>query len=78
MFRKILFDLLDGWYFKYLRMASIITLKELKKLRVLFLIKLLRNGSYRGIRFTQGLPLRGQRTHSNAATGSPCVTFNDR
>lgn len=34
----------------------------------LFLIKLLRNGSYRGIRFTQGLPMRGQRTHSNAST----------
>lgn len=51
-----------------MRLASIITLKELQKIRVLFLIKLLRNGSYRGIRFTQGLPMRGQRTHSNSFT----------
>lgn len=32
--RRTCFSLLDGWYFKYLRMSSIITLKELQKLRV--------------------------------------------
>ena len=40
-------------------------LKQQRQERVKFLWKL---GTYRGLRLFQGLPARGQRTHSNAQT----------
>nr|QYB22906.1 ribosomal protein S13 [Nitzschia ovalis] len=39
---------------------------ELKKLRSLTLKKLISIKSYRGLRKVRGLPVRGQRTHTNA------------
>lgn len=42
--------------------------KELKKKEVSVLVSHLKTGSYKGIRFRQGLPANGQRTHSNAST----------
>ena len=39
---------------------------ELKKLRSLTLKKLTNIKSYRGLRRVRGLPVRGQRTHTNA------------
>jgi small subunit ribosomal protein S13 len=39
---------------------------ELKKLRSLTLKNLVSIKSYRGLRRVQGLPVRGQRTHTNA------------
>lgn len=40
----------------------------LKKVEAHILIAHLQNGSYKGIRFRQGMPANGQRTHSNAST----------
>lgn len=41
---------------------------ELKKFKVLSAKKLLFIKSYKGLRKNQGLPIRGQRTHTNART----------
>jgi small subunit ribosomal protein S13 len=41
---------------------------ELKKLRSLKVKNLVSIRSYRGLRLKQGLPVRGQRTHTNART----------
>ena len=41
---------------------------DLKKIKSLKLKKLLSIKSYRGLRLKQGLPVRGQRTHTNAQT----------
>lgn len=41
---------------------------ELKKLRSIRITNLVSIRSYRGLRLRQGLPVRGQRTHTNART----------
>jgi small subunit ribosomal protein S13 len=41
---------------------------DLKKLKLLMVKKLVSIKSYRGLRAIQGLPVRGQRTHTNART----------
>jgi small subunit ribosomal protein S13 len=41
---------------------------DLKKLQLLVLKKLVSIKSYKGLRRKQGLPVRGQRTHTNAKT----------
>jgi len=41
---------------------------DLKKLKLLSLKKLISIKSFRGFRRNQGLPIRGQRTHTNAQT----------
>ena len=41
---------------------------DLKKLRLLQIKKLLSVKSYKGLRLKLGLPVRGQRTHTNAKT----------
>lgn len=41
---------------------------DLKKKKMLILKKLISVKSYRGLRRNQGLPVRGQRTHTNAKT----------
>lgn len=41
---------------------------DLRKLNLLNQKKLLNMKSYRGLRRNQGLPIRGQRTHTNAQT----------
>lgn len=41
---------------------------DLKKLKILSTKKLISIKSYKGLRKTRGLPIRGQRTHTNAKT----------
>ena len=51
---------------KVIDSLNLILASDLKKLRSLNLKKLVSIKSYRGFRRTQGLPVRGQRTHTNA------------
>jgi len=46
--------------------SNLILNNELKKLRSLTLKSLISIKSYRGLRRVRGLPVRGQRTHTNA------------
>lgn len=41
---------------------------DLKKIKLLIAKDLIETKSYRGLRRNQGLPVRGQRTHTNART----------
>lgn len=41
---------------------------DLKKIQTINIKRLISIKSYRGLRMIQGLPVRGQRTHSNAQT----------
>jgi small subunit ribosomal protein S13 len=43
---------------------------NLKKEKILLAKKLVQIKTYRGIRRLRGLPIRGQRTHTNAKTAS--------
>lgn len=53
---------------KNIESSSLILANDLKKERLLKLKKLLLIKSYKGLRRNQGLPIRGQRTHTNART----------
>jgi len=53
---------------KMIEKSNLIITSELKKLQSLFLKKLVEIKSYKGLRKIQGLPVRGQRTHTNAKT----------
>ena len=53
---------------KIIELSDFAIVSELKKLRLLKTKKLLSIKSYRGLRQKQGLPVRGQRTHTNART----------
>ena len=53
---------------KIIESSNLIIASELKKLRLLKAKKLLSIKSYKGLRRKQGLPVRGQRTHTNART----------
>nr|QYJ09278.1 ribosomal protein S13 [Pleurosigma sp. mgcode 4] len=55
-----LLKLIDG--------LNLILASDLKKLKFLSIKNLISIKSYRGFRRNQGLPLRGQRTHTNAKT----------
>lgn len=48
--------------------SDIIVTNELKKLQIFLLQNLINIKSYRGLRRLQGLPIRGQRTHTNSKT----------
>ena len=48
--------------------SSIIITSDLKKLKSLVIKTLVTIKSYRGLRKIKGLPVRGQRTHTNART----------
>ena len=48
---------------------------ELKKSQVFALKKLVDIKSYRGLRKIRGLPVRGQRTHTNAKTAKQYKKF---
>lgn len=48
--------------------SNLIIMDDLKKLKLLKFKKLLSIKSYKGLRLNQGLPVRGQRTHTNART----------
>ena len=49
--------------------------KELKKFKTLASKKLINIKSYRGLRRLKGLPVRGQRTHTNAKSSRKNRTF---
>lgn len=53
---------------KIIESLNIELASDLKKLRLLTVKKLISIKSYRGLRRAQGLPVRGQRTHTNART----------
>jgi small subunit ribosomal protein S13 len=53
---------------KNIESSNLILASDLKKERFLKLKKLLSIKSYKGLRRNQGLPIRGQRTHTNART----------
>jgi small subunit ribosomal protein S13 len=48
--------------------SKFILVADLKKFKSLRIKKLISIKSYRGLRIKQGLPIRGQRTHTNAKT----------
>ena len=52
----------------YIESLNIELSSELKKLNLLTAKTLVSIKSYRGLRKSQGLPVRGQRTHTNAKT----------
>lgn len=47
---------------------NLVITSDLKKFKRLLINNLISIKSYRGLRLTQGLPVRGQRTHTNAKT----------
>jgi small subunit ribosomal protein S13 len=51
-----------------LQKSGLILTHELKKVQVLLLKHKVSIKSYRGLRYIRGLPVRGQRTHTNAKT----------
>jgi small subunit ribosomal protein S13 len=55
---------------KIIESLNIDLASDLKKKKLLIFKKLISVKSYRGLRKNQGLPVRGQRTHTNAKTSS--------
>ena len=53
---------------KLIELEYILLTNELKKINSINLKKLITIKSYKGLRRLQGLPIRGQRTHTNAKT----------
>ena len=53
---------------KTIELSDLIISSDLKKLKALNAKKLISIKSYKGFRRKQGLPARGQRTHTNART----------
>jgi small subunit ribosomal protein S13 len=53
---------------KLIETSNLLITSELKKVQMLFLKRLISIKSYRGLRRIKGLPVRGQRTHTNAKT----------
>jgi small subunit ribosomal protein S13 len=54
--------------FKLIETSKLVLNNDLKKSKILQFKKLLNIKSYRGLRKLKGLPVRGQRTHTNAKT----------
>lgn len=59
---------LDDIYMNLVVKHGILVDKDLFKFKRIFLVRHVKVGSYKGIRLFQGLPFRGQRTHTNAST----------
>lgn len=53
---------------KIIELLNIQLASDLKKSKLLTIKRLISIKSYRGLRKIQGLPIRGQRTHTNAKT----------
>ena len=53
---------------KVIEMSNFMVTSELKKMQQLIIKHLISIKSYRGLRRIKGLPVRGQRTHTNAKT----------
>nr|YP_009495539.1 ribosomal protein S13 [Psammoneis japonica]AWQ64269.1 ribosomal protein S13 [Psammoneis japonica] len=51
---------------KLIEVSNLRVTSELKKIQILILKRLINIKSYRGLRRIKGLPVRGQRTHTNA------------
>jgi len=60
----------DVMMFSLIRHYNLLLYKDLERVRSLYLVRYLKVGNYKALRFSQGLPMRGQRTHSNAGTPS--------
>lgn len=63
--------LTDDQIFKFIKLVETSNLtinNSLKKSKILLAKKLVQIKTYRGIRKLRGLPVRGQRTHTNAKT----------
>jgi small subunit ribosomal protein S13 len=55
---------------KFIENLNLLINTNLKKEKILLAKKLVQIKTYRGIRRLRGLPIRGQRTHTNAKTAS--------
>lgn len=53
---------------KHIESLNVLVAGDLLKFRLLIVKKLVSLKSYRGLRRSQGLPVRGQRTHTNSKT----------
>ena len=53
---------------KIVESSNLVLANDLKKIKLLVLKRLVEIKSYRGLRRKKGLPIRGQRTHTNAKT----------
>ena len=62
---------------KMVEHSNLVITSELRKLRALFLTKLINTKTYRGLRKIRGLPVRGQRTHTNAKTAKKQKKFSN-
>ena len=66
-------DLTDEQILRFLKLieqSKITITSDLKKMNRLIISRLVTIKSYRGLRKIKGLPVRGQRTHTNAKTAS--------
>lgn len=55
---------------KFIENSNLLINSNLKKSKILVAKKLIQIKAYKGIRRLRGLPVRGQRTHTNAKTAS--------
>ena len=55
---------------KFAENSNLLINSNLKKEKIILAKKLVQIKAYRGIRRLRGLPIRGQRTHTNAKTAS--------
>jgi len=55
---------------KFIENLSLLINSNLKKSKIILAKKLVQIKAYKGIRKLRGLPVRGQRTHTNAKTAS--------
>lgn len=55
---------------KFIENLNLLINNNLKKEKIILAKKLVQIKAYRGIRRLRGLPIRGQRTHTNAKTAS--------
>lgn len=53
---------------KKIETSDLVLINDLKKLQTLLLRNLINIKAYRGLRRLNGLPIRGQRTHTNSKT----------
>lgn len=55
---------------KVIENSNILINNDLRKSKIILVNKLIQIKAYKGIRRLRGLPVRGQRTHTNATTAS--------
>ena len=55
---------------KFIENSNLLITNNLKKSKILIAKKLVQIKAYKGIRKLRGLPVRGQRTHTNGKTAS--------